>query len=132
MDIRKLAAPLLIAGGLLLVLGPKLPLDFKGIWGFKQTSSVEGATLVLVNEKTLATVQQTLAVRSAADFVAANKLAGYINADKDDVWAKPLVDDAAAQKITPPLVGYVDIKDRAILKIRKIAPWKDKLEDSLK
>ena len=130
MDIKKLAAPLLIVGGLLLVLGPKLP-DYKDRW-FKQASSVEGATLVLVNEKTAATVQQTMTVRSAPDFVAANKLAGYINADKDDVWAKPLVEDAAKLKITPPLVGYVDIKDRAILKIRKIAPWKDKLEDSLK
>lgn len=130
MDFKKLAAPLMIVGGLLLVLGPKLPLDTSG-W-FKRASSVEGSVMVLVNEKTAATAKQTLAVRNAPDFVTTHKLAGYINADKDDVWTKPLVEDAAKLKIDPPLVGYVDIKDRVILKVRKIAPWKDNLEDSLK
>lgn len=124
---NKLAAILMIAGGLMLVFGKKVPeIDFGNLFN----QSLAGTTVILVNEKTAATVDQTIAIRNSAKFVEDNKLAGFLNADKDDVWAKPLVEDAAKKKIDPPFVAYVELADRKVSRVRKIARWKTSLEDS--
>lgn len=122
-----LAAMLMIAGGLLLVFGKGLPeINF----GNPFQQSLAGTTVVLVSEKTAATVDQTLAIRNAAGFVEANELAGFLNIDRDDERAKPIVEAARNKKIEPPLVAYVELADKKVAKVRKIAPWKTSLEDS--
>jgi hypothetical protein len=123
----KLAAILMIAGGLLIATGGKVP-EFR--FGNPFAVSIAGTTAVLVYEKTQATVDQTIAIRKASDFVAANKLVGFISADQDDPWAKPIVEDAAKKNIKPPLVAYIQIADKRVSKVVKIAPWKDSLENS--
>lgn len=122
-----LAAMLMIAGGLLLAFGKGLP---EVNFGNPFSQSLAGTTVVLVNEKTAATVDQTLAIRNSAGFVELNKLAGFLNVDRDDEWAKPIVEAARAKKIEPPLVAYVELADKQVSKVRKIAPWKTSLEDS--
>lgn len=125
MDKNRLAPYLVIVGGLLLVFGNKLP-SFEGSF----SNNLAGSTVVLVNEKTAATVDQTIALRNAGEFVEANKLAGYRNADRDDVWAKPIVEAARAKKLEPPIVAYIDLKDDEISKVRKVVAWKSSFEDS--
>ncbi|NBW13450.1 MAG: hypothetical protein EBR82_36125 [Caulobacteraceae bacterium] len=127
MDRNRLGPWLMIAGGLLLLFGNKLPQD----WGSLSTN-VAGSTVVLVNEKTAATVDQTIALRAAKEFVDANKLAGYRNADRDDEWAKSIVEAGRVKKLEPPIVAYVDLKDGSVSKVRKVVPWKTSFEDSLK
>jgi hypothetical protein len=127
MDRNRVGPWLMIAGGLLLLFGNKLPQR----WGSFATN-VAGSTVVLVNEKTAATVDQTIALRSANEFVEANKLKGYRNADRDDEWAKPIVEAGRAKKLEPPVVGYVDLKDGNVSKVRKVVPWKSSFEESLK
>lgn len=122
-----LAAALMIAGGLLLVFGKGLP---EANFGNPFKQSLAGTTVVLVNEKTAATVDQTLAVRNSAEFVEANKLAGFMNVDRDDEWAKPIVEAGRQKNIEPPLVAYIELADKKVSKVRKIAPWKTSLEDS--
>jgi len=127
MDRNRLGPWLMIAGGLLLLSGYKLPQQ----WGSLSTS-VAGSTVVLVNEKTAATVDQTIALRNASQFVEANKLTGFRNADRDDEWAKPIVEAGRAKKLEPPIVAYVDLKDGSVSKVRKVVPWKTSFEESLK
>lgn len=124
---NRLAAALMIAGGLLLVFGKGVPeINFGNLFG----QSLAGTTVVLVNEKTAATVDQTLAVRNSAEFVEANKLAGFMNVDRDDEWAKPIVEAGRQKKVEPPLVAYIELEDKKVSKVRKIVPWKTSLEDS--
>lgn len=126
MDNRKLAALLMLAGGLLLAFGSKL--DFGQLGG----NSVEGSIMVLVNEKTKATVTETLGVRKASELVTKHKMTGYRNVDKDDPWVKPVLDEASKKNLTPPVVGFVTLDGTSISKVRKVAPWKENLEDSIK
>jgi hypothetical protein len=126
MDNRKLAALLMLAGGLLLAFGGKLP------FGQLTSNSVEGSIMVLVNEKTKATVTETLGVRKASELVTKYKMAGYRNVDKDDPWAKSVLEEASKKNLTPPVVGFVTLDGTAISKVRKVAPWKENLEDSIK
>ena len=125
MDKNRLAPYLVIVGGLLMLFGNKLP-SLEG----SLSNKLAGSTVVLVNEKTAATVDQTIALRNASEFVEANKLAGYRNADRDDVWAKPIVEAGRAKKLEPPVVAYVDLQDGKVSKVRKVVAWKTSFEDS--
>lgn len=126
MEGKKLAALLMLAGGLLLAFGGKLP-DWQ-----LTSNSVQGSVMVLVNEKTKATVTETLGVRKASELVVKYKMAGYRNVDKDDPWAKPVLEEASKKNLTPPVVGFVSLEGTSISKVRKVAPWKENLEDSIK
>lgn len=126
MEGKKLAALLMLAGGLLLAFGSKLP-----DWQFT-SGSVQGSIMVLVNEKTKATVTETLGVRNAPELVTKYKMTGYRNVDKDDPWAKMVLEEASKKNLTPPVVGFVSLEGTSISKVRKVAPWKEDLEDSIK
>ena len=126
MNENRLGPWLMIAGGLFLLFGDKLPLG----WG--SFANIAGSTVVLVSEKTTATVDQTIAIRNANQFVEANKLIGFRDVDKDDEWAKPILEAAKAKNIEPPLVAYVDPPEGKITKVRKVVAWKSSFEESLK
>lgn len=129
-------ALLLIAAGLVFSFGNKLPIPDSGWWSRVvpvPAVKLEGSTLLLVHEKTKPTVDQVLAVRSAAQFAQDNKFAGYLDVDQDDPWVSPLLSIVLEKhKLVPPFIAAAEVKDGAIGTIGRVRPWKSGLEDILK
>lgn len=130
-----------LLGGLFLTLGPRLSVpekwssDLSGYWQglFSKKASLEGTRLLAVHEKVSVPVSEVIAIRGAADFVAANKMTGFLDVDKDDEWATALIADVKkTYKIDPPFLTAVKIEQSEIKRIVKVVPWKNGLEDLLK
>lgn len=128
---------LLIIGGVLLVFGkqlppiniPDMPDIFQGWTVPFVQESLEGKSLLFVHEKTNAPIKETMMIREAAQFVQDNKMARYLDIDKDDEWLTPLKLDAEKKGIAPPFVSVVTMDGSTISKINRIAKWPESLTE---
>jgi hypothetical protein len=128
------ASWLLIAGGLLLVFGNRIPdIDIPDIFQnwtipFVQ-ESLEGKTLLFVHEKTNAPISETIMIREAQQFKLDNKMKQYLDVDKDDDWVTPIKLDAEKQGIAPPFIAIVEMDGSVITKINLIRKWPSDLAE---
>lgn len=136
---NKISIPalLLLGAGLVFAFGDKLPSIDTTEWKspFSQVAKVDlaGTHLLLIHEKKYPSVDEVLAVRAASQFVADNKMTGFLDIDKDDPWIKPLLDQIGEKyKTLPPLLAAAEVKDGAVVSIKYVRPWKTGLGDLLK
>jgi hypothetical protein len=128
-------------GGLFLTFGPRLSLpeniSFDSIGYieslFRRKADLTDTRLLMVHEKVATPINEILAVREAGDFVKANKMSGFLDVDKDDEWAAPLIADVKKTfKLDPPFLVAVRVEKSEIKQIVKAVAWKSGLEDILK
>lgn len=95
------------------------------------TAQLEGTTLLMVHEKIAPPIAEILVVRAGPEIVAAKKLAGFLEVDKDDVpFVTPFTEYAATKKISVPYFAYVSTKHKN--KVVKVMPWPASVEGAMK
>lgn len=122
-------APILamIVGGGLIALASFMPQATSNIVA---KDDLAGTVLLCVHEKQRPTVDETIAIREAPEFVKANGFIGFRVLDVDDVDS--VVAAAQEAKVEPPFLAAGKVVNDQVVELVKVVPWVNDMEDILK
>ena len=93
---------------------------------------LQGTTLLVVHEKASPPIDETIELRRASEFVAANGFDSFLVIDQDDPNFANLIKSVANREIKPPFLAAGRMEGQKLVEITKAVEWKDTLEDILK